>query len=220
MKQKATLVFYFIAAAVNIYAAYTANETLNYYSKPILMPLLLAFLYNSTKGNVTGKTLLLAAALLFSWGGDIALMNPAEYFLLGVGLFFCAQLCYIWLFKNAVSQPGRLRLFPLALIIVYGIFILMQILPHAGNLTIPVSIYAISLLGMAYFAAYRHKVANNESFQQVLSGAVLFVVSDSLLAYNKFVEPVPNASVWIMATYILAQVLILSGVLVHQRQSA
>jgi len=49
------------------------------------------------------------------------------------------------------------------------------------------------------------------SFEIVFYGAVLFLFSDSMLAYNKFVQPLPNAGLIIMASYMLAQYLIVLG---------
>jgi len=44
-------------------------------------------------------------------------------------------------------------------------------------------------------------------------GAVLFCISDSMLAYDRFITKIPNAHVWIMMTYHMAQILIVAGVI-------
>lgn len=70
-------------------------------------------------------------------------------------------------------------------------------------------IFVISI--MAILAAYRYKRVNLYSFRLIYWGALFFVISDSALAYNKFVEPFSFSGVLIMATYMIAQYLITLG---------
>jgi uncharacterized membrane protein YhhN len=47
----------------------------------------------------------------------------------------------------------------------------------------------------------------------ILIGAIVFVSSDSILAFNKFYAPITHASFFIMVTYCMAQYLIVKGIL-------
>ena len=79
---------------------------------------------------------------------------------------------------------------------------------------IPVIIfYAISLISMSMSAANRKGLTNEESFLLVFSGSVLFVLSDSMIALNKFFTEIPKASFLIMLTYFPAQYLIMLGLI-------
>ncbi len=215
-RSRIILAFYGLAAVVNLASHITAFPDLEFYSKPLLMPLLLSYVYYCSKGNVTIKTLLLAAALIFSWGGDLALMYGDSYFLLGVGSFFVAQILYITLFGKASYQKIKFSFARSLPFWIYGIAFFYYILPGTGSLQIPVTIYGLSLLTMAYYARMRQGLTSQKSFQYVITGALLFLISDSLIAVDKFViVDIPFARFLIMLTYITAQYLIVEGILKH-----
>ena len=65
---------YIVTAVVEIYAEATQNEVVRFFSKPLLMIVLLAFYWQSVGGNWTKLHKFLAASLVFSWFGDVALM--------------------------------------------------------------------------------------------------------------------------------------------------
>jgi uncharacterized membrane protein YhhN len=71
---------------------------------------------------------------------------------------------------------------------------------------------------MALQALFRFGYTNKKSFTLIFIGALFFMISDSLLAINKFLTPVPLASLGIMFTYMLAQYLIVEGVLAHDNK--
>jgi len=220
MKINTHILFFVIASLVNLYAVQTEDLQLIQYSKPLLMPLLLVMLYSESRGNVTLLTLLMAVALIFSWGGDVALMFGDQYFLIGVGCFFLAQLTYLILFSKAVNQTMRFRWYFLIPFIAYGLIFFNRLIPAAGDLAIPLIVYGISLLGMAFMALMRKEVVNAKSFTWVFAGAILFVISDSILAFNKFIGAFEAAGFLIMITYLLAQFMICRGMILHNNQSA
>jgi uncharacterized membrane protein YhhN len=83
---------------------------------------------------------------------------------------------------------------------------------NIGNpLLIPIIIYMFTITIMAISAAERN--TNPKSYRLVLLGAVLFVLSDSLIAMNEFVNPIPFSTILIMGTYIFAQYFICIGFL-------
>jgi len=220
MKINTPILFFVIVSLVNLFAVQTQDLQLIQYTKPLLMPLLLVMLSSESRGNVTLLTLLMALALIFSWGGDVALMFGDQYFLIGVGCFFIAQLIYMILFSKAVNQTMRFRWYFLIPFIVYGIVFFKRLIPEAGDLAIPLIVYGISLLGMAFMALMRKDVAKAKSFSLVFAGAILFVISDSILAYNKFIGAFETAGLWIMITYLIAQFMICKGIILHKNQSA
>lgn len=70
---------------------------------------------------------------------------------------------------------------------------------------------------MVVNAIFRYGRTNGESFWLVFGGSVLFMVSDSVLAFNKFHSPIPWSGVLIMTTYIAGQFLIVRGLTKHNR---
>jgi uncharacterized membrane protein YhhN len=206
---------YLAAGLTNVVSTILENQTLNQYSKPLLMPLLLAFVYERSKPTVTIKTLLLAAAIIFAWGGDIALMYPEEYFLAGVASFFVTQVLYIISFRRSTYGSMQLQWVKIIPIILFGVVLFYLLLPNAGNLAIPVFVYGLSLLTMVAFATMREGKTSKQSYVSVLVGAVLFLLSDSMIAIDKFSIDIPFGRTAIMTTYIGAQLLIALGLVKH-----
>jgi uncharacterized membrane protein YhhN len=90
---------------------------------------------------------------------------------------------------------------------------LSLLLPTLGNLKIPVFVYAIILSTMLLFAFKGYLKWSKPAGSYILLGAIIFVCSDSILAFNKFYKPILFSSFLIMATYLLAQYLIVVGIL-------
>ena len=99
--------------------------------------------------------------------------------------------------------------------ILAGTGLIVVLYPFLGDLKIPVIFYALVLILMVLSALFRYGYTNNVSFWMVFCGAVLFMVSDSVLAINKFLEPVSHGAFWIMLTYCSAQFFIVSGLTKH-----
>ena len=169
---------------------------LRFVTKPLLMLLLAGFV------GLESKSLLFV--LLFAFLGDVFLLVPGEsplYFQLGLGSFLVMQFAYIRLFHLRSKGLWHWSLFPIA---IYVVSLLAFLWPHlADALLIPVVVYAMALGGMLYFAI---KLRD----QLLFLGALFFVISDSLLALGKFYYAIPGNSFWVMSTYILAQLLLIT----------
>jgi uncharacterized membrane protein YhhN len=195
------------------------TEWLNYL-KPLLMPMLmLALLINSKAAT---SRLILLAGLLFSLAGDVLLINDSvpNYFIAGLACFLLAHICYTWLFLSLAPKAfSSLLKRPsyFIIVIVYALSLLVVLWPRLGELRLPVAVYAgvISIMLLAAIAV-SHQLKGFTG-KWILSGAILFVISDSLLALNKFLQPFPYAGVLIMLTYCLAQAFFVRGYLDFQR---
>ncbi|WP_225411339.1 lysoplasmalogenase [Stigmatella hybrida] len=189
-------------------------------SKGVLMPLLAAFLYASTRGRSTSLPLrFLFLALGLCWAGDISLGLPGhDLFLVGMAAFGLAHLCYIRTFLDGVQLKRLNRRdavtygLPFA---VYGYTLYPVIAAHmtGGNMRyrLPVLIYMALVLTSAISGLLRTFQFNSSSSTSVLAGAVLFVLSDSIVALSRFVVPLPAMNFAIMGTYLFAQYLIVKG---------
>ena len=185
--------------------------------KPFLLPLLVVAVYLSEKFKT--KTLLLTA-LTFSWIGDVILLfaNKGEiYFILGLVAFLVSHVFYILLFsKQAVSKTIKNKISfgaGIGLIVIYFLMMISTLAPKLGSLTVPVVIYAVVISTMLFYALKGSFQWNTIPYQSVLIGAVFFISSDSILAFNKFDQPIPYASFLIMITYLAAQFCIVWGIL-------
>jgi uncharacterized membrane protein YhhN len=217
MKSKIINAAYWVTGFVHIGSDFLGSPDIQNMSKAALMPLLLFLMFVLANGVVTLPRLLLAAGLIFSWGGDVLLTNKNEelYFLAGLGSFLIAQLIYMVVMFNSTFQKPKIKFKPLLPVLGFGMILLINVTPHAGNLSIPIILYAICVLLMASSAILRHKLTSDDSYQWTLIGAMLFVISDALIGIDKFIFELPLARLFIMGTYIPAQYLIVRGILKH-----
>jgi uncharacterized membrane protein YhhN len=149
---------------------------------------------------------LLALALLFSSGGDIALeVDRGNYFVLGLSLFLVAHLFYIATFAHTLN-PLHARSWALVALSAYVILLTVLLFPNLGTLRIPVLLYIAVITTMGILATFQPNPL-------VLVGAFLFIFSDSLIAVDKFLVTVPYARYAIMITYYSAQGLLTYGLL-------
>jgi uncharacterized membrane protein YhhN len=203
-------VFYLLITVFN-------QEEIAHYLKPFLLPILLVAVYSS--GKFKTKSILLTA-LTFSWIGDVILLfaNKGEiYFILGLVAFLLSHIFYSVLFNkqtNSKTISNKLSFGAgIGLILVYFSIMMGTLGPKLGSLILPVVIYAIVISTMLFFALKGNFQWNTIPYHAVLVGAVFFISSDSILAFNKFYQPIPQASFLIMATYLLAQYSIVWGIL-------
>jgi uncharacterized membrane protein YhhN len=194
-------ILFLIVLILEIYASIAYHQVLVYITKPLLMPILMLIAYQE---GVKNKWLYLA--LLFSFGGDVFLMfSGTNYFLLGLSSFLIAHVFYIVLF---VPQAK----FSFLIIAAFGVITagyLTFLYPHiAADFRPAVIGYCTVITLMGIVAASRKKSSN---YVYILVGAILFIISDSLIAFNKFYAPLPYNAFFVMTTYGAAQLLILEG---------
>jgi len=161
----------------------------------------------------TRRTMLVA--LTFSLIGDILLMFDnvsSNYFLTGLASFLIAHFMYIMVFLE--KRNNLLKPIPfIALLLVYALGFLYLLFDGLGYMFLPVVIYVLAILTMAITASLRKGNVPTISYNLVLVGAILFVISDSFIAINKFYSALPNEHVMIMSTYALAQYCIVMGII-------
>jgi uncharacterized membrane protein YhhN len=151
---------------------------------------------------------LLFASLLLCAAGDVALeIGAEEYFIIGLGFFLIAQIMFIVTFsRDFKMQKSRIPI--IVIFAIYALAMAIVMTPSLREMAIPVYFYLVVITLMGIFAALR--AAKNKF---TLYGAVSFIVSDSIIAINKFMMPVPAADYLVMATYYLALFLITFGYL-------
>lgn len=195
-----------------------SKETLqiaHYVAKPAIV-ISLIFLFIKTSDGISKSikriTLL---ALIFSLLGDIFLMfveHSPHFFTVGLVAFLLAHIMYILVFlKHKNKQKSMVVFVVLLLVYASGLFYLLK--DGLGAMLVPVVIYMIVILSMATSAFLRKGMVNNLSYNLVFVGAIFFMISDSILALNKFYQPLPFSNISIMLTYALAQLLIVLGLL-------
>ena len=162
------------------------------------------------------KGRLLFIGHMFGSAGDIALATDYSLsFMIGLGFFLIGHLFYIACFSRQWKfQP--VRLIPAGLVMILSIGLSIALTPRLGGLTIPVYAYVFIITLMVIFAVFRGAPS-----PAVWIGAVLFLLSDAIIAVQKFMEiDVPQESILIMASYYLAQILIGEGSIQDEKASA
>jgi len=155
---------------------------------------------------------LLLLALLCSLSGDAFLMLPG-HFIAGLVSFLLAHVGYVALFRQGVPWFGHWRALLAALALGAGMYAFLWQGGLPAALRVPVAAYVLVIALMAAQAWGRWAVLRDRPALWVALGACFFMLSDSLLATNRFVTPLPWAQVWVLSTYYAAQALIVGGML-------
>src|SRR5258706_14340205 len=215
-------ILFFITSALEIVSEIFNLSVLHLVVKPLLLIFLAAY-YQQSVSSVN-KTFLFA--LIFCWVGDVFLLFDQYnelFFMAGLGSFLIAHILLILSYRQHVlADDGtkgtqRIRLsFP---VILAGSGLVVVLYPTLGDLKIPVMIYALALTLMVLQSIFRLGRTSSKSFWLVFFGAIFFMLSDSLLAINKFYHPVSFPGVCIMSTYIAAVYLLAQGVIAHSNSS-
>ncbi|MDO9376917.1 MAG: lysoplasmalogenase [Ferruginibacter sp.] len=210
-------IVYWLLVVADIWSILASDEQLHDALKPLLMPALACSLLIQ-RSELKGFWIVIAA-LAFSWFGDVFLIfenYEPVFFMLGLGSFLVAHLFYIRFFLSIQPAiPGLLKKRPIFIIIVtvYCIGLFLLLLPSLEPLKIPVFIYALVIGCMLLASIHVSNKLGRPANIYYIAGATLFLLSDSLLAINKFYQPVPAAGAAIMLTYCAAQFFIVKGFL-------
>ncbi|MGB8192759.1 MAG: lysoplasmalogenase [Chitinophagaceae bacterium] len=244
MKPTPWLWLFGLAVAADLAAIYFQWNEVRYISKPLIVLCLLIWFVQ--QAGASGVSFLFAGALLFSLAGDVFLLfedKGAIFFMLGLGSFLVAHVFYIVAFmrlrkegsrkgpqeaspflstrgpeyeKGEASRPP-LRLFWIIATAIYGSTLIYILLPYLDELKIPVTAYAFVLCAMLLSVVHAFRNLYARPGIICLAGALLFVISDSTLAINKFYMGFPMAGIVIMFTYAFAQFMLVTGAARHIR---
>jgi len=203
--QKFFLLIFLMVSITDIIAIIFDNLLWQTISKPLIIPALTAFYMAGSKS----RNKLYILALIFSFLGDVLLLDKSNMFLFGIAAFLITQLLYIAIFSKGLAQstwPKKLlAIFPFLLFFISLISVLK---PGLKDFFIPVVIYGLAISAFGAISLLKYLVKKDGTNLILLNGALLFILSDSMIALNKFHEPRAYYSVAIMLTYIIAQFLI------------
>ncbi|GAB3015580.1 hypothetical protein GCM10027051_19330 [Niabella terrae] len=184
-------------------------------SKPLILLSLLGYFLSSTKKYTGSLSVLMALALLFSAVGDSLLLfdqTDPRFFILGLLAFLTAHIFYIISFHRIIKKEALTVRWPAAVLVaIYYGWLIAILLPHLGPLKLPVVVYGIIISFMLFLAMQLYLLRDHRIGQFLLTGAVLFVASDSILAYTRFCRPIVLGGWLVMSSYILAQWLLVKG---------
>lgn len=216
------LTIFLLTSVAELSSLLAGRSVVQLVAKPLIMVSLLGF-YLAGSGP---RSAAFIWALGFCWAGDVLLMFTEQnelFFMGGLAAFLTGHILYIVSYRNFQWTDAKIGLmmtqkirfsFP---VILAGTGLIAILFPTLGPLKIPVMVYALVLMLMVMAALFRYGRTSSESFWLIFSGAILFMVSDSALALNKFYSPFAYSGPVIMLTYISAQYLIVQGAIHHER---
>jgi uncharacterized membrane protein YhhN len=213
--KRAWLIAFAIALMADLIGVYLKNEILVYIAKPLVVISLVLYFLAATRKTENGFIKIIVSALIFSWLGDLALMFDSfdqRAFIIGLLAFLFAHLRYIRFF-SIVRMGEKIKLKPglIAIVTVYYAVLIFFLYDHLYKMKLPVIVYGLIISIMFLLALHMLFIRNKEAGKMMMTGALLFVASDSVLAINKFYQPFEMAGILIMLTYGLAQLFITLG---------
>ena len=214
--EKQFSILFFIIVLIELLSGSTESiQNVHYIAKPAIV-ISLIFLFTKTSESLSKSIKNIThLALVFSLIGDILLMfvdKSEHFFTLGLIAFLTAHVMYVLLFlkhRNKDNSPYGF----IVLLIIFATSLFYFLKDGLGEMLIPVVVYMFVILSMATTAYLRKNKVNILSYGLVFLGALFFMISDSILALNKFYQTIPWSNISIMLTYTLAQYLIVIGIL-------
>ena len=215
------ILVYIFVGLFEIFGELVNAKMIVYLSKPLLMPILAGILITmvNIKTGKGHKNML--AALMFSLVGDVLLMiRPGSelLFIGGLSAFLLAHLCYLIAFRDDTATPYNAKwslsdyVMPV-LLVSHSILIgALMITNLHGIMLVAVPLYVLVITAMGITAAMRTRDGFTLDRVILLSGVILFILSDTLIGVTKFMDPdIPYARTAIMTLYISGQLFIVLG---------
>lgn len=200
------LVLIAASAAINIGCDYAGIRRGVYIFKPLTTSLIIALAVFSGEPISDSYKAFVLVGLLFSLAGDVFLMLPSEQFVAGLGSFLIAHVFYILAFVT--ESEAAILWVPLIPLLIFSGGMIAILWLHLGNMKGPVLAYMLVIVIMSWMALSRWMGTDNNSAALAGIGATLFLISDSLLALNRFRKPFAAAQFLVLSTYFAAQTLI------------
>jgi uncharacterized membrane protein YhhN len=194
------LIYYFVMALLTLFVAlliraeFAGNQKQIYIFKPLsttLVIIVAALSFFVPDKHHLSYTLAIIWGLLFSLGGDIALMfNSTRAFMIGLVLFLVVHIIYASVF-TVYSGFVKGDLISALILILLAIVIYCFLYSELGKRKLPVLLYvlAISFMMNRAISTFSGRFFNDKQALLIPIGAGLFYISDLILAVNKFKKP-------------------------------
>lgn len=193
-----------LSAGLAIYGKYMRQKFVHYAFKPLTMLLILSLAWERTLSSPSSYGYLVVSGLALSLFGDIFLMLPARRIKPGLAAFLAAHILYI----IAFSQGIQVRSFGVAVpALILGAIVYAWIFRNIRGLRLPVLAYVLVISALVWVAINRYLSLAEGKSLLVMVAALLFFLSDSVLAINRFGKKFFLADILVLSTYFAAQLL-------------
>ena len=211
----AALVF----AALEALALWKKWTRLEYLTKPAVMIILFLWLWTST--GLSGAPFWFGLGILLSLTGDVLLMISLDrLFMAGLVAFLLAHVAYLVGFNIPVPEISAWGFILAVIVGLGGMRITRRILSQLaangqGRMRLPIIIYSavISLMLLSAMMKLTDLTWSANAAVLVSVGALLFYISDIILAWHKFVSPIQHGRIYNIGAYHLGQIMLIAGVI-------
>ena len=208
-------------AALESLALWKNRLKLEYIAKPAVMICLFLWLWGSL--GLSGAPLWFGIGIICSLAGDVLLVLSLErFFIFGLSAFLLAHIAYVIGFNIPLPEASLWGIAFAVIVGLGGARIIRRILDAISakaqpRLRMPVALYSLVISIMLLSAMLKLMDISWSASSAVLVslGALLFYISDIILAWNKFVSPVQNGRIYNIAAYHLGQIMLIAGVVSH-----
>ena len=212
-------VVFYVIGITNLVFFYTGITIGKYITLACLMPMLAWYYFSECDNPKEKRNVLILLSVLFAWFGDLTMMFlPVCPAMLIPGLlsFLVTHIMYVFIFSTGSWKDmlKPVKLLPAILFLAYGVVLYSTIYNSPKletGMRIPVFIYTLAIVSGIIASLSRYGKVNRKSFFLVFAGVLLFLVSDSCLAINRFVHPFFWHYLPTMAPYFTGQFLIVIG---------
>ena len=226
------LLLFLVLCLANLLFEFLRFKTGIFATKPLLMSTLALWFYLENRAAFTKFHQFLWLGFIFSIFGDSFLMfvenEPPRphFFIYGLGSFLMTHICYIiafWYYpaaRKGLIQRQFLWMVPFILLFFVNIYLLWTGIPAA--MKTPVVIYSLTIILMGIGALNLKYKAPDIVFYTVFTGAVLFIISDTIIGLNKFKSDdiqIPYVRLWIMGFYLMGQFFLAKGASLFRRSN-
>jgi uncharacterized membrane protein YhhN len=209
-KVKYFSLLYLIVATGEIITTIQQNQLLEFIFKPLLMVSLAALYLVSVKK----PSFIYVSALFFSFWGDVLLLFPEKYFIIGLVSFLLTHILFIRFIFGGIVHFSLIKF--LKAFVIFGSYfgIIVSIIhSNLNEMFFPVIAYGTVISIFGSFALMNYTQDTSSINLWLLLGALFFIVSDSIIALNKFYLQNASMGTIIMLTYILAQYFICKAII-------
>lgn len=202
-------ILFLVLSILNITSIKNQNKPMRIITKSLLMPVLLfSYLCSSSYPSC-----MIVMALISGFLGDIFLLGSGIFFTLGLLSFLSGHIFYISAFLYPVflsRTPIYIYIFILPYLI-YGFIIYNKLSPFMKSMNLQGLLYFIVLIFMSFSSFLRIYTVHGYQFWFPFIGSILFVISDTVLAFNEFKSKTICKEIIVMLTYTMSQLLIIIG---------
>lgn len=199
-----------LSALLHVTAAYHGPKWQYYFFKPFTMVLLLLLAWQTGLESLYHQAIFVGLGL--SVVGDVFLMLPKDRFVPGLISFLLAHLAYSLAFWSQLN--GDMVWWLPAMLVGGGVIVFLLLLPSLGKMILPVAVYIAVIVQMTWAAGEFWLTVGSTAGLLAFIGALVFIVSDTVLAVDRFRGPFKPSTMVIMSSYYLAQSLFVATLLV------